>query len=394
MIPVREPGRPVIGVLGGGQLGRMLGLAGIPLGARFVFLDPDPHAPAAEVGELVTAAYDVASLGNLAGRCDVVTWEFENVPDAAARWLADRVLVAPPPVALERTQDRMVEKSYVRSQNLPTALHARVGAAEEIPEAVGLTGLPALLKTRRMGYDGGARPCVGPRRRGAGRRGTPSVASRRSSRASCRSPTSGPSSPCAAPPGELRTWTLTRTHHVDGILTEAVADPHQAPSELTEQGRRIAATLLDGLQYVGVAAIECFEVDGRLLVNEIAPRVHNSGHWTIEGAETSQFENHLRAILDLPLGSTASRGVSHMLNVIGDVPDLSDVLAAEGRPPPPLRQAPPGGAQARPHHRAGRRPRPGDRGGRRRAHGPARAGGRPHGLTSRPHGLTGRPPTG
>jgi 5-(carboxyamino)imidazole ribonucleotide synthase len=130
--------------------------------------------------------------------------------------------------------------------------------------------------------------------------------------------------------GELRTWALTRTHHVDGILSEAVADPALAPPELAAQGQRIAVALLEPLQYVGVAAVECVEVDGRLLVNEIAPRVHNSGHWTIEGAETSQFENHVRAILDLPLGSTASRGVSHVLNVIGDVPDLADVLVAEG----------------------------------------------------------------
>jgi 5-(carboxyamino)imidazole ribonucleotide synthase len=329
VIPVRTAGRPVIGVLGGGQLGRMLGLAGIPLGARFVFLDPDPHAPAAEVGELVTAPYDVASLGNLAGRCDVVTWEFENVPDAAARWLADRVLVAPPPLALERTQDRLVEKTFVRSQNLPTALHARVGAAEDIPEAVGLTGLPALLKTRRLGYDGRgqtrlARVDEGPAawdaigRQPAILEGVVPFAHEWSVLA------------VRSTGGEVRTWTLTRTHHVDGILAEAVADPHLAPPELADQARRLSATLLDSLQYVGVAGIECFEVDGRLLVNEIAPRVHNSGHWTIEGAETSQFENHLRAILDLPLGSTASRGVSHMVNLIGDVPDLADVLAAEG----------------------------------------------------------------
>ena len=329
MIPVRVPGRPVIGVLGGGQLGRMLGLAGIPLGARFVFLDPDPHAPAAEVGELVTAAYDVASLGNLAGRCDVVTWEFENVPDAAARWLADRVPVSPPPVALERTQDRLVEKTFVRSLGIPTALHARVGAAEDIPEAVGLTGLPALLKTRRMGYDGRGQTRVervddGPSawdaigRQPAILEGVVPFANEWSVLAVRRAS------------GELRTWALTRTHHVDGILSEAVADPGLAPPELADQGRRIAEAVLEALQYVGVAAIECFEVDGRLLVNEIAPRVHNSGHWTIEGAETSQFEDHVRAVLDLPLGSTASRGVSHVLNLIGDVPDLSDVLAAEG----------------------------------------------------------------
>jgi 5-(carboxyamino)imidazole ribonucleotide synthase len=329
VIPLRVPGRPVVGVLGGGQLGRMLGLAGIPLGARFVFLDPDAHAPAGEVGELVTAPYDVASLGSLAARCDVVTWEFENVPDAAARWLADRVRVAPPPVALERTQDRLVEKSFVRAQNVPTALHARIGAAEDIAEAVGLTGLPALLKTRRMGYDGrgqvrierideapAAWDAIG--RQPAVLEGVVPFAHEWSVLA------------VRSSSGELRTWTLTRTHHVDGILAEAVADPHLVSAELAEHARRLAATLLESLGYVGVAAIECFEVDGRLLVNEIAPRVHNSGHWTIEGAETSQFENHLRAILDLPLGSTASRGVSHVLNLIGEVPDLADVLAAEG----------------------------------------------------------------
>jgi 5-(carboxyamino)imidazole ribonucleotide synthase len=329
VIPVRAAGRPVIGVLGGGQLGRMLGLAGIPLGARFVFLDPDPHAPAAEVGELVTAPYDVASLGNLAGRCDVVTWEFENVPDAAARWLADRVRVAPPPVALERTQDRLVEKTFVRTLGLPTALHARVSAAEDIPEAVGLTGLPALLKTRRLGYDGRGQTRLA--RVDEGQAAWDAIG-RQPAILEGVVPFAHEWSVLAvrSTAGEVRTWTLTRTHHVDGILTETVADPHLAPPELADQARRLAATLLEGLQYVGVAGIECFEVDGRLLVNEIAPRVHNSGHWTIEGAETSQFENHLRAILDLPLGSTASRGTSQMLNLIGDVPDLTDLLAAEG----------------------------------------------------------------
>ncbi len=217
----------------------------------------------------------------------------------------------------------------MRSLNIPTALHARVGAAEEIPEAVGLTGLPALLKTRRMGYDGRGQTRLervddGPLAWDAiGRQ--PAILegvvpfTHEWAVLAVRSAS-----------GEIRTWALAATQHVDGILSEAVADPDRAPQELVDQGRRIATSVLEHLQYVGVAAIECFEVDGRLLVNEIAPRVHNSGHWTIEGAETSQFENHLRAILDLPLGSTASRGVSHVLNVIGDVPDLQEVLAAEG----------------------------------------------------------------
>jgi 5-(carboxyamino)imidazole ribonucleotide synthase len=329
VIPTRVPGRPVVGVLGGGQLGRMLALAGVPLGARFVFLDPDPHAPAGEVGDLVTAPYDVASLGALAERCDVVTWEFENVPDAAARWLSDRVRVAPPPMALERTQDRLVEKSYVRSQGLPTALHARVGAVDDLHEALALTGTPALLKTRRLGYDGRGQARIeriddGPDAWDAiGRQ--PAIVEG-------VVPFSNEWAVLAvrSAEGEIRTWTLTRTVHVDGILVEAVADPALVPVGLAEQAAHVARAVLGGLNYVGVAGIECFEVDGRLLVNEVAPRVHNSGHWTIEGAETSQFENHLRAVLDLPLGATDPRGVSHLLNIIGEPPDPSDVLAVPG----------------------------------------------------------------
>jgi 5-(carboxyamino)imidazole ribonucleotide synthase len=329
VIPTRVPGRPVIGVLGGGQLGRMLGLAGLSLGARFVFLDPDPNAPAGEVGELITAPYDVASLGALAERCDVVTWEFENVPDAAARWLADRVRVAPPPMALERTQDRLVEKSYVRSQGLPTALHARVGAVDDLHEALALTGIPAILKTRRLGYDGRGQARI--ERIDEGPDAWDAIG-RQPAIVEGVVPFTHEWAVLAvrAADGEVRTWTLTRTVHVDGILVEAVADPLLVPVTLAEQAVHVARAVLGGLNYVGVAGIECFEVDGRLLVNEVAPRVHNSGHWTIEGSETSQFENHLRAVLDLPLGGTGARGVSHLLNVIGELPDPAEILAVPG----------------------------------------------------------------
>jgi len=303
----------LVGVIGGGQLGRMLGLAGIPLGLRFQFLDPSPDAPAREVGALHVGAYDDRDrLGRLAERAAVVTYEFENVPVEAAEWLTEKVPVWPPPAALAVAQDRLEEKRLFRRLGIGTAA---------IDEEV--TRFPALLKTRRLGYDGKGQERVETRPvPGTGRVHEESVLEeivpfeRELSILAVRGTT-----------GQTAFYPLVENVHEDGILRLSRAP---ARPELQQDAERIATLLLDELGYVGVLAVELFEVEGRLLANELAPRVHNSGHWTIEGAETSQFENHLRAILGLPLGSTAARGEAVMVNLIGTMPPAADVLAITG----------------------------------------------------------------
>ena len=298
----------LVGVIGGGQLGRMLGLAGIPLGLRFRFLDPSADAPAQEVGTLHVGAYDDRDrLRRLAKHATVVTYEFENVPVEAVEQLAETVPVWPPPAALAVAQDRLEEKRLFRRLGIETAA---------IDDEV--TRFPALLKTRRLGYDGKGQERVETRPVP----GTDALLEelvpfeRELSMLAVRGTT-----------GETAFYPLVENVHENGILRLSRAP---ARPELQPEAERIAALLLDELGYVGVLAVELFEVEGRLLANELAPRVHNSGHWTIEGAETSQFENHLRAILGLPLGSTAARGEAAMVNLIGTMPAAADVLAVAG----------------------------------------------------------------
>jgi 5-(carboxyamino)imidazole ribonucleotide synthase len=293
----------IVGVIGGGQLGRMLALAGIPLGLSFRFLDPSPDAPAAEVGELVVGEYDDPELlDRLADGAAAVTYEFENVPMAAA----ERVRALPAAAALEASQDRLVEKQLFRRLGIPTP---RID--DEVEE------FPAILKTRRLGYDGKGQRLVdswnGPDGSHVLEERVPF--DRELSLLAVR-----------AAEGETRFWPLVENVHEHGILrTSRAPAPSSPQAEAEDYGNR----LLDALGYVGVLALELFEFDGRLLANEFAPRVHNTGHWTIEGAATSQFENHLRAILGLPLGSTASRPAT-MVNLIGTVPRAEDVLRIQG----------------------------------------------------------------
>jgi 5-(carboxyamino)imidazole ribonucleotide synthase len=293
----------VVGVIGGGQLGRMLALAGIPLGLSFRFLDPSPDAPAREVGELLVGDYDDPELlGRLADGADVVTYEFENVPVGAAR----RVGAVPDARALEASQDRLVEKRLFRRLGIPTA-----------PIDDEVTRFPAILKTRRLGYDGKGQRLVETRP------GTdPGHVLEE------RVPFDRELSLLAVRgrDGDTRFWPLVENVHEDGILRVSRAPAAGAPQELAEDyGRR----LLDELDYVGVLALELFDVGGELVANELAPRVHNTGHWTIEGAATSQFENHLRAVLGLPLGAVDARP-SVMLNLIGTAPRAGDVLRIAG----------------------------------------------------------------
>ena len=283
----------------------MLALAGIPLGLRFRFLDPAADAPAGEVGELVVGAYDdPAALTRLATGADAVTYEFENVPVAAAR----AVGAVPASRALELGQDRLTEKELFTRLGIPTA---RYGAVAD-------TGLPALVKSRRLGYDGkGQRLVERDEQLGEGELAEEIVPfGRELSLVAVR-----------GRDGDTRFWPLAENVHRDGILRVSRAPAPAAPAAEAE---RLVTRLLDDLGYVGVIALELFDLDGRLLANEFAPRVHNTGHWTIDGAETSQFENHLRAILGLPLGSTAARAPSTMVNLIGGVPDVGRLLALPG----------------------------------------------------------------
>ena len=290
-------------MIGGGQLGRMLGLAGIPLGLRFRFLDPSPAAPAAAVGELVVGAYDDRdALARLAAGADVVTYEFENVPARAAR----AVGATPDARALDELQDRLVEKRLFRRLGIPTAEF-------EQPR------LPALAKARRLGYDGkGQRRIESLAELADGELAEEVVDFRRElSVLAVRSTT-----------GETAFYPLVENVHADGILRLSRVPAAGAPEA---EARDYATRLLDDLGYAGVLALELFETrDGTLLANEAAPRVHNTGHWTIEGAVTSQFENHLRAILGLPLGPAEAVAPAAMVNLIGETPPLERLLAIPG----------------------------------------------------------------
>jgi 5-(carboxyamino)imidazole ribonucleotide synthase len=324
-----------IGILGGGQLGYMLALAGYPLGLHFRFFDPSPEAPVGRIASRVTAEFsDEAALEKFANGLELVTYEFENVPAAALRFLAERVPVFPPPAALEAAQDRLQEKQLFQDLGIPTTEFAPVHNREALDVAIKKVGLPAMLKTCRMGYDGKGQWTL---------RSTEDIA-----RAKSELPATGPGDTETEAPfilerfvpfirelsvlavrartGETAVYPLVENHHRGGILRLSLAPAPRLDPAIQRAAQEAARSVFDELQYVGVLAIEFFEHDGRLLANEMAPRVHNSGHWTIEGALTSQFENHLRAVMGLPLGSTHAIGSSSMLNLIGELPDSAEVL--------------------------------------------------------------------
>jgi 5-(carboxyamino)imidazole ribonucleotide synthase len=333
-----------IGILGGGQLGYMLALAGYPLGLHFRFLDPSPEAPVGRIATRITAQYDDHSaLKKFAAGLELVTYEFENVPVDAARFLAERVPVLPPPAALEAAQDRLNEKHLFQKLGITTTEFAAVADQDSLAGAVQKIGLPAILKTCRMGYDGKGQWILRSAEDVARAKGELPGAT---AGAGKRSAAEG--SQQAAPfllerlvpftrelsvlavrgrDGETAAYPLVENHHRGGILRLSLAPAPQLDRAVQQAAENAALRVFDELQYVGVLAIEFFEHEGRLLANEMAPRVHNSGHWTIEGAVTSQFENHLRAVVGLPLGSTSAIGCSAMLNLIGDVPDPTEVLA-------------------------------------------------------------------
>ncbi|MBV8950134.1 MAG: 5-(carboxyamino)imidazole ribonucleotide synthase [Actinobacteria bacterium] len=320
---------PLVAVLGGGQLGRMLALAGIPLGVRFRFLDPSPDAPARDVGDLVVAPLDdPGALDDVSAGADVVTYEWEGVPGAAARRLGSQVAVYPPADALTVSQDRLREKQLFSRLGIPVPRFLAVDDRGSLERAVAEVGLPAVLKTRVGGYDGKGQVVLRELGDLAGAwesLGVPSIVesfvpfTRELSVLGVR-----------GADGETRTWPLVENRHERGILRRSLAPAPDVEAGFAERACSYMTTLLDELDYRGVLALEMFECGGGLLANEIAPRVHNSGHWTIEGAETSQFENHVRAVLGWPLGLTEASGVSVMVNCIGTLPEPDRVLRVDG----------------------------------------------------------------
>jgi len=319
-----------IGVLGGGQLGRMMALAGYPLNLQLRFFDPASDATSGQVAELINAAYDdLDALERFVDGLDAVTYEFENVPAHTAQFLEESIKVFPSSAALAVAQDRLVEKNFFQDLGFETPRFVRVDNRDDLDNALGTLGYPAVLKTRREGYDGKGQAVihtaddVDTTWEEHGAEGLILEAfvpfDRELSIVAVR-----------GQDGSVRTYPLVENEHRDGILARTIAPAPGLTDGLQEQAQACIAAALNELDYVGVMAIELFEVEGRLLVNEMAPRVHNSGHWTIEGAETSQFENHLRAVAGLPLGSTECHGYAMMLNLIGSVPDPNDVLVTDG----------------------------------------------------------------
>jgi 5-(carboxyamino)imidazole ribonucleotide synthase len=313
-----------VGVVGAGQLGRMLALAGYPLGQDFLFLDRSAAAPAGQIAPLLCGEFtDTALLRELAERSEVVTFDWENVSVAALRALGRR-RICPPVRALAAAQDRVSEKRLFERLRIPTTRWRPVGSRSDLDRAVRAIGLPGVLKTRRLGYDGKGQAVVRSMKDAdeawAALGQAPlifeeyvpfdfevSIIGARSRQ------------------GETVVYPLNHNVHSGGILRVTRA-PLEWPM-LQRLAARYLRSVLTHFRYVGILTIEFFVRDAALIANEMAPRVHNSGHWTIEGATTSQFENHVRAILGLPLGSPAARGHCAMINLIGRLPSRRRLLA-------------------------------------------------------------------
>jgi len=317
-----------IGIIGAGQLGRMLVLAGVPLGLRFSVFDRVAEAPAGAVAPLVTGDFeDEHAVASFAAGVDVVTFDWENVPVASARAAARTRRVLPSPRALEVAQDRLREKRLFTRLGIRVAPHAAVDDEAGLARAVRQVGLPGILKTRRLGYDGkgqyvlrGAKD-LGPAWQALG--GQPLLYEGMVD-FECEASLIG----VRGRRGEVAFYPLSRNVHVGGILAESRAP--FARSRLQREAEACLRRIMTHLSYVGVLCVEFFVTRAGLVANEMAPRVHNSGHWTIEGAETSQFENHLRAIAGLPLGSTTERGHAVMVNCIGRMPTARAALSVPG----------------------------------------------------------------
>ncbi len=314
----------IVGILGAGQLARMIALAGYPLGVDFIFLDPSAEACANKLGEHLLGDYDDPRLlAQLAERADVVTYEFENVPADVAEFLASHTQVHPAPKALAVAQDRLVEKTFFHDLGIPTPAYAAVDSFEGLEKAMAIIGWPAILKSRTLGYDGKGQSLLKSaddlKTAWELLAGAPAIVeafvpfNREVSIIAARNVS-----------GAIVFYPLSENVHRGGILRVSVCCGHDP---MQQQAEIYISRLMQALDYVGVLALELFDIDGKLIANEFAPRVHNSGHWTIEGAQTSQFENHLRAILDWPLGNTAPVGKAAMVNFIGSLPGTEELLA-------------------------------------------------------------------
>jgi 5-(carboxyamino)imidazole ribonucleotide synthase len=329
-----KPGA-TIGILGGGQLGRMLALAAHRLGLNVHIYSPEKDSCAFEVARASTCASyeDEAALGRFAGSVDVITYEFENVPAKTAAFLGKRKQVAPDPHVLEITQDRLIEKNFISDLKIATAPYASVHSASQLAKAVEMVGLPAVLKTRQLGYDG---------------KGQAKIAKGGDAAATWRSLQNAPCilegfinferevSVIAARSrdGKVECFDVTENAHRDHILHVSKVPAKVTPA-IAAQARSVATRIAKAFDYVGVLAVEMFVVRAgkkhSVLVNEIAPRVHNSGHWTIDGATVSQFEQHIRAVAGWPLGKPIRLGRVEMTNLIGaEVNDATHWLTVPG----------------------------------------------------------------
>jgi 5-(carboxyamino)imidazole ribonucleotide synthase len=314
------PPGSTIGIVGGGQLGRMLAIAAAQLGYKCHIYAPDEAPPAAEVAALFTRGdwSDEAALARFGAEVDVATYEFENIAAAPLAALAAQAPLYPPPRALATAQDRLSEKQFVLDLGGSPAPFKPVDTAQELDAALAKIGTPAVLKTRRFGYDGkGQARIMAPSEASAAWdsvRGAPSILEAfvdfdaEFSILLCRSAS-----------GEIATWDAPRNLHLNGILDRSEIPAGAEIAAAAAEAQSLARKIADALDYVGLLTLEFFASGGRPIFNEMAPRVHNSGHWTIEGARTSQFENHIRAICGLPLGATdlVAPRVS-MQNLIGD----------------------------------------------------------------------------
>ena len=317
-----------VGIVGAGQLGQMMALAGYPLGLDFLFVDQTADTPAGRIAPVMPGNLgDVGLLRRLARRSDVLSIDWENVDVTALRQAAGRTRISPPLKAIATAQDRILEKQAFVKLSIPTTRFAPVDTRRALGRAIDRIGLPGVLKTRRFGYDGkGQRVvrCDEDVERAWKELGSApliyedlvpfdyevSIIGARSRR------------------GEIVVYPLNRNYHASGILHLTLA-PWHAPA-LERQAVSALRRVLDAYNYVGVLAIEFFVAGRRLIANEMAPRVHNSGHWTIEGTVTSQFENHVRAIAGMPLGDPSPRGHAAMINLIGSMPDSRPFLAERG----------------------------------------------------------------
>ena len=342
-----KPG-DTIGILGGGQVGRMLAMAAARLGLRCQVFSPDPESPAFDVVLNATCAEyaDVEALELFANDVDVITYEFENVPSAAAVILGARRPVLPDRKILETTQDRLAEKDFVKRLGIGTADYADVSSIAALHAAIGVIGLPAVLKTRRFGYDGKGQAIL---REGDDPDRIWKELVTKSAILEAFIPFEREISVIAArsADGHVECFDVTENEHRDHILKISRA-PAAIPDALAAEACAIAEKIANALGYVGVLAVEMFVLADpagpKVLVNEIAPRVHNSGHWTLDGASISQFEQHVRAIAGWPLGTPVRHGEVTMTNLIGDeindyeqwltVPGATVHLYGKGRPRP------------------------------------------------------------